>query len=82
MAGSKPWAAVGQRGGQVHVVDITDGAVIAHVGGQGISPQVAWLEREDLATPLLVIASGLYILYRETTLGLPRGIARRLQMRR
>ena len=30
----------------------------------------------------IVMASGLYILYRETNLGLPRGIARRLQPRR
>ena len=31
---------------------------------------------------VIVIASGLYILYREAHLGLPRGIARRLQTRR
>ncbi|HEY5598989.1 MAG TPA: DMT family transporter [Kiloniellales bacterium] len=30
----------------------------------------------------IVIASGIYILYRETRLGLPRGVARRLQARR
>lgn len=57
-AHSRPWVAVGMRGGLVHVVDITEGQIIATVGGQGARPKVAWLEHESDESPLLVVATG------------------------
>ncbi|MFB3112459.1 MAG: DUF2092 domain-containing protein, partial [Gemmatimonadales bacterium] len=59
-AHSRPWVAVGRRGrgGLVYVVDITEGQIIATVGGQGGRLQVAWLEHESDESPLLVVATG------------------------
>ena len=57
-AHSRPWIAVGMRGGLVHIVDITEGRIIATVGGQGAQPKVGWLEHESGESPLLVVAGG------------------------
>ena len=40
---SKPWFALGLQGGQVYVVHIATGAVLANIDGQGQRPQVAWI---------------------------------------
>ena len=52
------WAAVGLRGGRVCVVDLARGRVVAHVSGQGGMPATGWVDREDRATPLLLVATG------------------------
>ena len=58
VASSSPWVAVGMRGGLVHVVDVTNGEIIAHVGGQGERPEVGWLETSGGEAPLLLVATG------------------------
>ena len=55
---SRPWVAVGMRGGSVHVVDITAGRIIATVAAQGARPQVGWLGSKSGESPLLVVATG------------------------
>ena len=57
-ASSRPWVAVGMRGGLVHVIDTTEGKIIASVGAQGDEPQIAWLASKSSESPLLVIATG------------------------
>ncbi|HEY3395763.1 MAG TPA: hypothetical protein VGK58_23880, partial [Lacipirellulaceae bacterium] len=52
-----PWAAVAMRGGLINIVDLDSARIVAHVAGQGMRPQVAWLERDD-QSPLLVVATG------------------------
>ena len=54
---SRPWLAVGLRGGIVQIVDVTDGAIIATLTGQGTIPEVAWLPQEG-ESPLLLVATG------------------------
>ena len=39
-------------------MEITEGQIIATVGGQGGRLQVAWLEHESDESPLLVVATG------------------------
>lgn len=58
-ASSKPWVAVGMRGGLVHVIDTNEGKIIASVGAQGDDPQIGWLEdSKSCDSPLLVVATG------------------------
>jgi hypothetical protein len=57
IARSRPWIAVGQRGGQVLVCRVADGKVIARIPSQGHLPQLAWLDRPG-DSPLLLIATG------------------------
>lgn len=57
-ARSRPWVAVGMRGGLVHVVDITEGQIIGTVGAQGTKPQIGWLGSKSGESPLLVVATG------------------------
>jgi hypothetical protein len=57
VAASQPLAAVAIRGGLIHVVDLTNGKIVAHVAEQGEGADVAWLERKD-QPPLLLVASG------------------------
>jgi hypothetical protein len=45
------------RGGLVNIVDLEAVRIIARVSEQGMTPQVAWLEREG-GSPLLAIATG------------------------
>jgi hypothetical protein len=52
---SKPWVALGLQGGQVYVLDIATGAVIANVDGQGQRPQVEWIG-DGNGSALLVVA--------------------------
>jgi thiol-disulfide isomerase/thioredoxin len=52
------WAAVGVRGGAVHVVDVGKGKIVAQIGGQGMIPMVAWAATGDHSAPLLLVASG------------------------
>ncbi len=54
----KSWLAVGMRGGQVHVVDIEKGAIIASVSDQGMTPEVGWATSKDAGSPLLLVATG------------------------
>jgi hypothetical protein len=58
MASGKPWLAVGMRGGQVHVVDLEKGEIIASVNDQGTTPEVGWVSRKSSGTPLLLVATG------------------------
>ncbi|MCH7752549.1 MAG: VCBS repeat-containing protein, partial [Planctomycetes bacterium] len=51
------WAAVGLRGGLVHVVDLVAGKILASVDQQGNTPQVTLLPRAG-DSPLLVVATG------------------------
>jgi thiol-disulfide isomerase/thioredoxin len=55
------WAAVGLRGGQVCVVDIGHGRIVAQVSGQGTIPEVAWAARAEPPSPLLLVATGMGI---------------------
>lgn len=57
-ASGAPWIAVGMRGGNVHVVDVAKGKIIASHTGQGRSPNVAWLGGDSETAPLLVVATG------------------------
>jgi hypothetical protein len=45
------------RDGQVFVVDTERGAIIANTDGQGMIPQVAWLDGKDVSSPLLVVST-------------------------
>jgi len=58
LAPGESWLAVGMRGGQVHVVDIEKGEIIASVNDQGKRPEVGWVTSKDAGTPLLVVATG------------------------
>jgi RNA polymerase sigma factor (sigma-70 family) len=58
LASGKPWLAVGVQGGQVHVVDIDKGVIIASVKDQGTTPEVGWTSAKDAGAPLLLIATG------------------------
>jgi RNA polymerase sigma factor (sigma-70 family) len=60
LASGKPWLAVGVQGGQVHVVDIEKGAIIASVKDQGMTPEVGWArgDGKDDGAPLLLVATG------------------------
>jgi hypothetical protein len=53
-----PWLAVALARGQVNVIDVEHGKVIAEVNGQGESPEVRWLHDRNGASPLLVVATG------------------------
>jgi len=55
VARSKPWAAVGLRGGEVQVIDTASGKRIARISGQGKRPQVCWIEENS---PQLIVATG------------------------
>jgi predicted Ser/Thr protein kinase len=58
----RPWLALGMRSGQVDVVDIEKGEVIAFTNDQGglpgEIPQVAWASCKDGEMPLLLVATG------------------------
>ena len=58
LASGKPWLAVGMRGGQVHVVDIEKGEIIASANDQGMTPEVGWVNGKDPGAPLLLVATG------------------------
>lgn len=61
LAPGKPWLAVGTGsllGGQVHIVDIEKGAIIASAKGQGMTPEVGWASGKDPGAPLLLVATG------------------------
>jgi hypothetical protein len=58
VAPGKSWLAVGMRGGQVHVVGIEKGEIIASVSDQGMSPEVVWATSKDAGVPLLLVATG------------------------
>lgn len=58
VAPGKPWLAVGMRGGQVHVVDIERGEIIASASDQGMTPEVGWVTSKDAGSPLLLVATG------------------------
>ena len=57
LAPGKPWLAVGMLGGQVHVVDIDKGDIIASVCDHGISAEVGWAASKDAGAPLLLVAT-------------------------
>jgi hypothetical protein len=57
VAASRPWIAVGQRGGRVVVVDVDQGKIIARIAGQAQRPEVGWIQRSGQA-PLLLMATG------------------------
>jgi hypothetical protein len=52
------WAAAGLRGGQVCVVDIGRGRIVAQVAGQGLTPTVGWAAGVSSPSPLLLVATG------------------------
>ena len=58
LAPGKSWLAVAIRGGQVHVVDIERGEMIASVSDQGMSAEVGWATGKDAGSPLLLVATG------------------------
>ena len=49
---------MGRRGGQVHVVAIDKGRIIASVNDQGPMPEVGWVRGHDADEPLLLVATG------------------------
>jgi hypothetical protein len=51
---SKPWFALGLQGGQVYVLDIATGAVLANIDGQGQRPNVAWISDGNGGASLVV----------------------------
>jgi hypothetical protein len=53
---TKPWFAVGLQGGQVYVLDIGTGAILATIDGQGQRPQVEWIG-DGNGSAILVVAS-------------------------
>jgi hypothetical protein len=53
---SKPWFALGLQGGEVYVLDVSTGTVIANVDGQGQRPQVEWIS-DGNGSALLVVSS-------------------------
>jgi hypothetical protein len=69
-APGKSWLAVGMVSGQLHVVDIEKGQVIASANEQGMNPEVAWAKSvstsqrqslnssRDADSPLLLVATG------------------------
>lgn len=57
-APGKSWFAVGMRGGQVHVVDVEKGEIIASVNDHGMTPEVGWATSKDAEAPLLLVATG------------------------
>jgi hypothetical protein len=57
IARSRPWIAVAQRGGEVLVVRMAGGNVIARIPGHGHRPQLDWLDRPG-EPPLLLVATG------------------------
>jgi hypothetical protein len=58
LAPTKPWLAIGMRGGQVVVVDVENGKIIANSEDQGRTPAVAWASGKDSEAPLLLVATG------------------------
>jgi peroxiredoxin len=58
LASTAPWAAVGMRGGLIHIVDLESRQIVARVTGQGMTPQLTWLPRPD-KSPLLLVATSL-----------------------
>jgi hypothetical protein len=58
LASGKPWLAVGMQGGQVHVVDLEKGEIIASANDQGMTPEVAWASGKNTDAPLLLVATG------------------------
>jgi len=54
---SRPWCAVGLRGGQVLVVDTTEGRIVARAQVRGTRLDVAWCENGQEA-PILFVATG------------------------
>jgi outer membrane protein assembly factor BamB len=58
LASEKPWLAVGMQGGQVHVVDIEKGEILATLKDQGTAPEVCWAHGKGAEAPLLLVATG------------------------
>ena len=54
----KHWLAVGRQGGEVDVVDIERGAVVGSALGQGLDPEISWVNTRDSEVPLLVVSTG------------------------
>jgi hypothetical protein len=52
------WAAAGIRGGQICVIDVARGRIVAQSPGQGMTPVAAWAEGADGTPPLLLVATG------------------------
>jgi len=57
LAVGKPWLVVAVRGGQVHVVDVENGEIIATTNVQGMTPEVGWAGGESPADPILLVAT-------------------------
>jgi outer membrane protein assembly factor BamB len=57
LAPGRSWLAVGMLGGQVHVIDIDQGEIIASVSDQGMSAEVGWATSKDDGSPLLLVAT-------------------------
>ena len=51
---NKPWFALGLQGGQVYVLEIATGAVLASIDGQGQRPNVSWITDGSGAASLVV----------------------------
>lgn len=58
LAPGKPWLAAGRLGGQVYVVDIEKGQIIASAQVQGKASEVGWVVGKEVGTPLLLLATG------------------------
>lgn len=58
LAPGKSWLAVGITVGEVSVVDVQAGRIIATAKGQGMMPEIGWASRGDDDEPLLLVATG------------------------
>jgi hypothetical protein len=45
------------RDGRVYVIDIDRGAIIGQVDGQGLMPDVVWVNSKESGPPLLIVSA-------------------------
>jgi hypothetical protein len=58
LAPGKQWLSVGRQGGEVDIIDIERGAIVASINGQGFDPEISWMSTKDTEVPLLVVSTG------------------------
>jgi hypothetical protein len=57
VAQTRSWLAAGMRDGRVYVIDIDRGAIIGQVDGQGLMPDVVWVNSKESGPPLLIVSA-------------------------